>query len=105
MYKRVGVIGNAFSAALFKAAGLEVFAAADGSAAREALLKLEKEGFAVVFITEDYAQANQDILLRLKTKSFPAVIPIPSANGAGSGFGQAGVKQDIEKALGSDILL
>ena len=104
MYKRAGVIGNADSVTAFKAIGLEVFAAHDAFAARELLRKLSKDHFAVIFITEEYAKANADFLMRAKAKTYPAIIPIPTSAG-GTGFGLEGVKRDIEKALGADIPL
>jgi len=104
MYNRVGVIGDIDSVSMFKAAGLEVFDAPDVSAARDVLKKLTKENFAVIFITEEYAKENEDILLQLKTQSFPAVIPIPTALGS-TGYGLQGVKKDIEKALGAEVLV
>ena len=104
MYSRVGVIGDIDSVTVFRAVGLEVFAAIDETAARETLRKLLKEDFAVIFITEEYAKANEEILLRAKTKTYPAIIPIPTAAGS-TGFGLRGVIKDIEKALGTDILV
>jgi len=104
MFNRVGVVGDIDSITMFKAVGLEVFAAVDAAAARDVLRKLVREDFAVIFVTEDYAKANEDILLRGKTKAYPAIVPIPTSAGS-TGFGLKGVKKDVEKALGADILL
>jgi len=103
MFNRVGVIGDTDIVTMFKSVGLEVFAAPDDLIARETLRKLIKESFAVIFITEEYAAACEDILLKAKAKTFPAIISIPTAAGS-TGFGLKSVKKDIEKALGADIL-
>ena len=103
MFSKIGVIGSGDSVLAFKAVGLEVFSAGDGYQARELVRKLSKENFAVIFITEDLAKENEDLLERAKTKTYPAIIPIPTSAGS-TGFGLEGVKRDSEKALGVDIL-
>ena len=103
MKGKVGVIGDADSVTAFKAVGLEVFAAADAASARELVRRLTRENFAVLFLTEEYAKANEDLLTRAKAKTYPAIIPIPTSRGS-TGFGLEGVRKDVEKALGADVL-
>lgn len=59
--------------------------------------------YAVILITEDYAAKNEPLIQKLKAKPYPAVLCIPGAGGS-NGFGMAGVKRDVEKAVGVDIL-
>lgn len=99
---KVAIIGDADSILAFKALGVDTYQATDYFSVQETLKKLARD-YAVIFITEDVAERMQELLARYKTRPFPAIIPIPSANGS-SGFGLRGVSQDVEKALGADIL-
>lgn len=103
MYNRIGVIGDKDSVLAFKAVGVEVFDATSAEEARELILELSKLDFAVLFITEDLACQIQDTLTKAKSKPYPAIVPIPSGSGS-TGFGMYGLKKDVEKAIGTDIL-
>ena len=103
MYNRVGVIGNINSIMALKAVGVEVFNATSADQAIELVKKLSNGEFAVLFIEETLAQQIPDVLQKAKTKPYPAIVPIPSAKGA-TGFGMQGIKNDVEKAIGTDIL-
>lgn len=103
MFNRIGVIGDKDSVLAFKSIGMEVFDAHTNEAARELLRKLLKEEFAVIYITENYAILNTDIIKKAKAKTYPIIIPIPTSKGS-SGYGLNGVKKDVEKAIGVDIL-
>lgn len=100
---KIAVLGDGDSVELFKAAGADVFTADNELNALNALKKLVKEKYAIVFVTENIAVMLQKQIEELKTQPFPVVIPIPSASGS-NGFGLAGIKRDVEKAVGVDIL-
>lgn len=103
MYKeRVAVIGDKDIVLAFKAAGMDVFAA-ESAAEAEKILKTRAKDHCVIFITEDLASGMGDALEKYKRKAYPAVIPIPSSSGT-TGFGMAGIKADVERAVGTDIL-
>ena len=57
----------------------------------------------VIFITDTVAEQIESLIARYKARSYPVVVPIPSAEG-NSGFGMKGIKADVEKAIGADIL-
>lgn len=100
---KLAVIGDRDSVLAFKAIGAEVYNASNGFEVNDILRELSKGDTAVIFITEELAAQIEDTLKKLKTRAYPAVIPIPSANGS-NGFGLAGIKKDVEKAVGVDIL-
>ena len=100
---KLAVIGDRESVLAFKAIGAETFAVKDAIEAGEQLRILAKGDYAVVFVTEQIAVGIADLLKKLKTRPYPAVIPIPSAVGS-NGFGMDGIKKDVEKAVGVDIL-
>lgn len=100
---KIAVIGDKDSILGFKAIGAETFVATNSFEANDLLRKLSKGDYAVIFITEEIAQTIEDTLTKLKTRAYPIVLPIPSQNGS-NGMGMRGIKKDVEKAIGADIL-
>src|SRR5690554_5334260 len=102
-YSGIAVIGKNHDILGFKAAGLKVFATNTAKEARAALLSIADKGCAVIFITEDIAAEIKETIQRFKTKTYPAIIPIPTAKGS-TGEGMKGIMQDADKVIGADIL-
>ena len=100
---KIAVLGDRDSVELFVAAGADVYGASTEFEAISALKKLEADGYAVVFVTENVAAIIPKQIEAIKAKPFPVVIPIPSAAGS-NGLGMSGVKREVEKAIGADIL-
>lgn len=98
----IAVVGDKDSVLAFKAIGLSAFAVEDESGAEETVKRLARE-YAVIFVTDRLAERIAPLLARYKARPYPVVVPIPSAEG-NSGFGMKGVKADVEKAIGADIL-
>ena len=99
---KIAVIGDKDSVLAFKAVGVETFCS-NGMFETNDLLKKLKDGYAVIFITEELAEQVEETLNKLKSRAYPAVIPIPGSLGT-NGFGLKGIKRDVEKAIGADIL-
>ena len=57
----------------------------------------------MVFIAESLAEQIPETLAKAKLQTYPAVVPIPTGKQP-SGFGMQGVKSDVEKAIGVDII-
>ncbi len=102
MYK-IGVIGDRDSVLGFKALGLNVFFEQQPDRASKLIHQLARDDYAIIFITEPVAMGAQEAIARYKTSPFPAIIPIPNNRGS-LGLGLAGVKANVEKAIGSDII-
>ncbi|MCL2370023.1 MAG: V-type ATP synthase subunit F [Firmicutes bacterium] len=100
---KIGAIGDKDSILAFKAIGVEVFVVDTPIEADEVLKTIRKKQYSVVFLTEELASAMTNTLQKLKTNTFPTIILIPSASGAGNGFAQENLKKDIEKALGTGL--
>ncbi len=101
---KMAVVGDRDSVLAFRAVGAETYPAADGAEAKARIIELMRRGdTAVIFVTEDVAVQIADTLEKLKKETYPVIIPIPTAAG-GNGFGLAGIRRDVEKAIGSDIL-
>lgn len=99
---KIGIIGSKDSILCFKAFNLEVFPISHLEEGKEAIKKISQENFAIVFITEDWAEKLEEELLPLKTATLPAVISLPTHFGS-TGYGLKELKKIVERAVGSDI--
>lgn len=100
--EKIAVLGDGDLVLAFKAIGMDVFSANSAGEASEQL-KLLARNYSVIFITEDLAREIPEHIEKFKTKAYPAIIPIPSADGV-SGFGVESIRKDVERAVGTDIL-
>ncbi|MBD5132757.1 MAG: V-type ATP synthase subunit F [Clostridiales bacterium] len=101
---KIAVIGDSESATAFLAIGAAVYKVDNEYAAADTLREISKSGeYAVILVTENYAAKMEALMQKLKSKTYPVVLSIPGSMGS-NGFGLAGVKKDVEKAVGVDIL-
>jgi V/A-type H+-transporting ATPase subunit F len=99
----IAVIGDRDSVMLWRALGIDtVFAEKPGEIER-AIHRLARDGTSVIYITEQAAQQVKEAVDRYKTESYPAIILIPNREGS-TGLGMRGIRENIEKAIGADIL-
>ncbi len=99
---RIGVIGDKDSVMGFKALGLDVFYTSDEDVGKTVNM-LAAKNYAIVFMTEDAVLQAKETVDKYKTSPFPAIIPIPNNQGT-NGLGMEGIRQNVEKAIGADIL-
>ena len=99
--KKIAVIGDPSSVMIFKAVGFDVFYEEEQIERR--IHRLADEGYAVIYITETAAQKAQTVIAEYATATFPAIIPIPAGNKS-LGLGMKRVRENVEKAVGADIL-
>ena len=102
MYK-IAVMGDKDSVLGFKALGLEVCPVDTPDQGREALHRMAKENYAIIYMTEQLAAQLQPEITRYKDSLTPAIILIPGKEGS-LGIGMANVKTAVERAVGADIL-
>lgn len=100
---KMAVIGDKDSVLAFKAAGVDVFSQTNPFEIRDTLKKLARSGYSIIFITEKQAAEVQEAIQRFKEQAYPIIIPIPDSSGT-NGFGMKGIKADVEKAIGTDII-
>lgn len=100
--EKIAVLGDSDITLAFKAIGMDVYNANSVGEASEKL-KLLARNYSVIFITEDLAVQIEEQIQKFRSRTYPVIIPIPSSKGA-TGYGVAGVKKDVEKAIGTDIL-
>ncbi len=98
----IAVCGDKDSVLAFKAIGLDVFSVEDEIQARDTIHALARK-YTVIFVTEKVATQANALINRYKSRPYPVIVPIPSAEG-NRGVGLAGIKANVEKAIGADIL-
>lgn len=102
MYK-LAVLGDRESILGYRTLGFEVRACEDEKEGADELHNLAKEGFAVIYITEQLACKIPNDIARYKDSPLPAIIPIPGKEGS-LGIGMKSVHDAVERAVGADIL-
>ncbi len=102
MYK-VGVVGDKDSVLAFKALGVDVYTVTDREEARRIVDTMAKSSYGVIFITEQIASLIPDTIERYDKEIIPAVILIPSNQGS-LNIGMNRINENVEKAVGSNIL-
>ena len=100
---KIAVIGDKDSIMGFKAIGLSVYPVTEPEKAAGVIHRLAKESCSVILITEQIAMVVEETIERYKTSPYPAIIPIPN-NAGTTGFGLKGVRDNVEKAIGADII-
>jgi len=100
---KIAVLGDRDSVLGFQALGLTVCPADTVEEAKTLLHAMAKEDYAVIYLTEQYAQYMGPELERYKDRLTPAIILIPGKEGS-LGIGMAQVKKSVERAVGADIL-
>lgn len=102
MYK-IGVVGERDAVIAFLALGMTVKAVETPDEAMRAVDSMAKEGYGLIFLTETVAKDIEETVNRYKNEMLPAVILIPGSKGS-LGIGLAKIKENVEKAVGVDIL-
>ncbi len=100
---KIAVIGDKDSILGFRTIGVDTFPVTGSEAALSALKKLVAEEYGVIFITEELAAELEEIIADLNKRYLPAVVLIPNSQGT-LGIGIRQIKNNVEKAIGADIL-
>ena len=101
MYK-IAVLGDRDSVLGFRALGLDTVFAETAEEARQALHRLARDSYAVIYVTEQLAADLAADIARYKDQVTPAVILIPGKSGS-LGLGQSALRSAVERAVGADI--
>ncbi len=102
MYK-IAAMGDSDSVLGFKALGLDVCPVSTPEEGRQALHRMAKENYAIIYMTEQLAAKLGPDIARYQDALTPAIILIPGKEGP-LGIGMANVKTTVERAVGADIL-
>ena len=102
MYK-IAVVGDKDSIYGFASLGLGIFPCDDEVTASKTVRELSKNGYAVIYVTEELFEKLTDEVEHFRDMPLPAIIPIPGVKG-NTGIGMRNVSVSVEKAVGSDII-
>ena len=102
MYK-IAVMGDMDSVLGFKALGLEVCPVNTPEEGHEALHRMAKENYAIIYMTEQLASQLSQEIHRYHDSVTPAIILIPGKSGS-LGLGESALQSAVERAVGADIL-
>lgn len=101
---KIAVVGPRDSVLGFKALGLDAVYAQDETQAAREVNRLARASYGIIFVTERLMQAMPEVVERYQNELTPAIIPIPDNNGS-IGYGMQMLRDNVEKAVGSNILL
>lgn len=104
MYK-IGVVGDKDSILFFKAIGMDVYPVIEDETEenRKLIDRLARDEYGIIFITEQIAQTISETIDRYNNQPLPGIILIPSNQGS-QGIGLARVRDNVERAVGMNIL-
>lgn len=99
---KVAAVGDRESVSGFKAIGMEVFTPYGYNECPALLKKLCCEDYAIIYITEEYAEFCKDVIIKYEDAVYPAIILIPGVrNNTGEGMRRLSIS--VEKAVGSQL--
>ena len=97
---KVAVMGDYDSIYGFQALGLDIYPVDEKAKAEAILKKLANGNYPIIYITESLAEEIKSEIEKFSELVTPAIILIKGNTGAGV----KGVKDSVEKAIGSDIV-
>ncbi len=102
MNGNLAIISMGQSSLAFKAGGVDAYPVQSVEEGKATLKKLAKT-YKVIFLSDDLAVELDDLLKRMLESPYPIVLPIPSEKG-GNGYAYKKLQEEMENALGLDIL-
>jgi V/A-type H+-transporting ATPase subunit F len=103
MSHKIGVVGDKNSVLPFKMLGFSTHFAYDGETAKNIIRDMEKDGYGVIYVTEELAAEIPEYIRTFDSKVIPAIIMIPNHSGS-KGLGKKRVQENVKKAIGQNIL-
>ncbi len=103
MSYKIAAIGSEDVVFPFRQAGIDCYAPQTGDALFRQLAQLFKEGYLLLFVSEDVLSDAPNLLQLYDNAPRAAVIPIPGTGGEGSA-GSRRIEEMVEKALGQKLL-
>lgn len=100
---KIAVLGDRDSVCGFACLGIEAVPVSDEIQAKNEFKRMMNENYAVIYITEYYAEFLEAEITKLSNPSVPCVILIPGVKG-NTGKGINNINKSVEKAVGSLIL-
>lgn len=100
---KIAVFGDRDSVCGFACLGIETVTVIDENQAKTAFKRMINDNYAVIYITEHYAEILKTEISKLADCVTPCIILIPGVTG-NTGEGIKNINKSVEKAVGSLIL-
>jgi len=100
---KVAVIGDADSVLGFRGIGITVFAMSDPKEASKKIEELSRDNYQLIFLTENLAAQDPEIMKTYNEMKEPTVILIPSNKG-GANYASSLLSDSVKRAVGLDFL-
>lgn len=103
MTYKIAALGEGDSVFPFLQIGIDVFAPLGGNDLLRQVAQLIKDGYALLFVSEDCLKENPILLSAYDNHPLVAIIPVPGLEKQES-MGIERIQSMVEKALGQNIL-
>ena len=100
---RMAFIGDRDSVWGFAAFGVSARPVVGAEEAQEAFRDVVRQGYSVVFVTEDVYEACAEEIARYRDQALPTVTVLPNAVGS-RGLAASEIHRAVSAAVGADIL-
>ena len=99
----IAVIGDRDSISCFQAVGVDVYPAEQAEEVKSAFREVYKQGYAIIFVTEQAAMHIEEEIEETAWEPLPSVVLIPNNQGS-FGLGKRIVREVVKRAVGADIM-
>jgi len=99
----VAAIGSTDSVFIFNAVGIKTHLVNNASEADRTIFDLSNQNCKIIYVSEDIYSQISETIEKYSLTPFPIIIPIPISE-TSLGLGQKRIKDNVEKAIGIDIL-
>ena len=103
MSHKIAVVGDKDSILPFKILGFNVYPCHDAQTARRMIDELSEEEVGIIYVTEAIASQIPETIRRYDAEISPVIILIPNHKGS-LGIGKSRIQENVEKAVGQNIL-
>lgn len=98
----VAVVGDCDEILIFNAIGASIYNAITPQDAEKVIRKIARD-YTIIYISDTLAVKMGEYLERFENRSYPIIVPIPTAGGS-NGYAIDRIRKNVEKAIGLDIL-
>ena len=99
----IAAIGSSDSVFIFNAVGIKTFLVKNATEADRTIFDLSNQNCKIIYVSEDIYSQISETIEKYSLTPFPIIIPIPISE-TSLGLGQKRIKDNVEKAIGIDIL-
>lgn len=100
---KIAVVGNRDAILPFRLIGFQTFPVTAAQEAVNTLRQLSRDNYGIIYLTEDMAEKIPETIAYYDQQVTPALILIPTHKGS-TGLGRQRIRDNVEKAVGQDIL-